>query len=161
MTARLNEIPSFRHKPVGGAEKYFKPLVAPDIGWIFVRYQSLLLKESMYKIWRIGVICPTAVVLLTVVVLSLVWCGEASCLRGHENDDCTTLFCALANKSTTATASRPAHANSCCCSLSHITGLPTQSDEVLIEATAPLMPSGPSDSVAEPPQRVLFRPPAV
>jgi hypothetical protein len=143
-----------------GASRLERSPTAPSVGQCIV-HTSFPFALDLRSMSRIALVRSVGGILLTMVTLSLFWCGELSCLQGHNDDDCQTLLCVLANRSAAAAPRAQVPAHQCCCTLSHTTGLPIQSDEVLIVEATRLMICAPSDEIAEPPQRTLLRPPSV
>jgi hypothetical protein len=102
----------------------------------------------------------TGILVLAMLLLSLVWCGEGSCLSGHNDDDCLTLLCALANRAASTTPSSQFHAPQSCCAIGHTTAVPAQPDQSIILDATGLLVVTVSYMIATPPYRTLLRPPS-
>jgi hypothetical protein len=150
--------------PFSGAvsEGALVQVFTPDTGCrMEYRPTHLISAHFVARLVRTLYIRSTGILVLAMMLLSLVWCGEGSCLRGHNDDDCSGLLCALANKTTSATPTSPLHTSQSCCAVGHTTALPIQSGDPMIVNSTGISTGLPLNAIADPPHRTLLRPPSV
>jgi hypothetical protein len=84
-------------------------------------------------------LAPMSMLQLTLLVVSLVWCGESECTGVGKSDDCSALVCIILSKDASPTQDVPFNTSATCSCVCHLKALPhVENFTPYVNALAPI-----------------------
>ena len=84
-------------------------------------------------------LAPVSAIQLTLLVVSLVWCGESECIGVGKSEDCSALVCIILSKDASPTQDFPLNTSATCSCVCHLKALPqVENFTPYVNALAPI-----------------------
>src|SRR3990172_4503136 len=91
--------------------------------------------------------------------VTLLWCGDAECLKGNSTDDCASLVCSLLNKHNPSDLNSTNRSLDDCSCVCHVPTVTTSQVDFLLRLSFQTVTSTETSRIFSTPNRLIYRPP--